>query len=157
MPTIPEVLCVDFAVFTCIQGAVMSLLLAFKGLQAHNLDTKADACLRLILIPTAQSGIEGNRTVDTKPRMPDDVIERTKTWKLTEITDSSQCRSIRLPDTLPLNKVICTFIPLFIDCQLLYRLISVAAFRWLTSPVAASNSGGYIEPYVVETVVALQW
>ncbi|CAM6037067.1 unnamed protein product [Sphagnum compactum] len=52
-----------------------------------------------------RSGIEGNRTVDTKPRMPDDVIERTKTWKLTEITDSSQCRSIRLPDTLPLNKV----------------------------------------------------
>jgi hypothetical protein len=41
MPTIPEVLCVDFAVFTCIQGAVMSLLLAFKGLQAHNLDIKA--------------------------------------------------------------------------------------------------------------------
>ncbi|KAH8952549.1 hypothetical protein BDL97_09G090800 [Sphagnum fallax] len=53
----------------------------------------------------SKSGIEGNRTVDTKPRMPDDVIERTKTWKLTEITDSSQCRSIRLPDTLPLNKV----------------------------------------------------
>jgi hypothetical protein len=105
MPTVPEVLCVDFAVFTCIQGAVMSLLLAFKGLQAHNLDIKADACLWLILIPTVQSGIEGNRAVDTKPRMPDDVIERTKTWKLTEIIDSSQCRSIRLPDTLPLNKV----------------------------------------------------
>jgi hypothetical protein len=118
---------------------------------------KADACLWLILIPTVQSGIEGNRTVDTKPRMPDDVIERTKTWKLTEITDSNQCRSIRLPDTLPLNKVSCTFIPLFIDCQWLYRLISIAAFRWLTSPVAAANSGGYIEPYIVETVVALQW
>lgn len=157
MPTIPEVLCVEFVVFTCIQGAVMSLLLAFKGFQAHNLDIKADRCLWLILIATVQSGIEGNRPVDTRSGMPDDLIERTRTWTLTENPDSSQYRSIRLPDTLPLNKVICTFIPLFIDCQLLYRLISVAAFRWLTSPVAASNSGGYIEPYIVETGVALQW
>jgi hypothetical protein len=104
-----------------------------------------------------QSGIEGNRPVDTRSGMPDDLIERTRTWTLAENPDYSQYRSIRLPDTLPLNKVICTFIPLFIDCQLLYRWISVAAFRWLTSPVSASNSGGYIEPYIVETGVALQW
>ncbi|KAH9559782.1 hypothetical protein CY35_06G073900 [Sphagnum magellanicum] len=51
------------------------------------------------------SGIEGNRPVDTKPRIPDEVIERTRSWKMTEITDASQCRSTRLPDTLPLNKV----------------------------------------------------
>jgi hypothetical protein len=71
------------------------------------------------MVATVQSGIEGNRPVDTKPRIPDEVIERTRSWKMTEITDASQCRSTRLPDTLPLNKVFTLFLPLLCLCSCL--------------------------------------
>ncbi|MFS7895927.1 putative transcription factor WD40-like family [Helianthus anomalus] len=37
--------------------------------------------------------------VDVKPRVGDESIEKSRIWKLTEITEPSQCRSLRLPDT----------------------------------------------------------
>ena len=52
-----------------------------------------------------QTGVDGGRAPETKPKLPDDMAERGKSWKLTEITDPTQCRSTRLPDTLPPNKV----------------------------------------------------
>ncbi|XP_057996293.1 topless-related protein 4 isoform X2 [Hevea brasiliensis] len=40
-----------------------------------------------------------NRTlVDVKPRIADEPVEAARTWKLTEISEPSQCRSLRLPD-----------------------------------------------------------
>lgn len=39
------------------------------------------------------------------PRLLDDVTDKSKNWKLTEITTSSQCRSRRLPDTMHASKV----------------------------------------------------
>ncbi|KAG0559967.1 hypothetical protein M758_10G138100 [Ceratodon purpureus] len=51
------------------------------------------------------SGMDGGRTPETKPRIPDEIPDRSKNWKLTEINEQSQCRSTRLPDTLPPNKV----------------------------------------------------
>ncbi|GJX48189.1 topless-related protein 4-like protein isoform X1 [Tanacetum coccineum] len=39
--------------------------------------------------------------VDVKPRIGDDTMENSKIWKLTEITEPAQCRSIRLPDNPP--------------------------------------------------------
>ncbi|CAK9883179.1 unnamed protein product [Sphagnum jensenii] len=71
------------------------------------------------------SGIEGNRPVDTRSGMPDDLIERTRTWTLTENPDSSQYHSIRLPDTLPLNKV----------SQLIYTNAGVALLALGTNAV----------------------
>eukprot|EP01018_Ginkgo_biloba_P028115 Gb_27991 [translate_table: standard] len=44
------------------------------------------------------NGIDPARSVD-KPRVSDDASEQTKIWKLTEITDPTQCRCILLPDT----------------------------------------------------------
>ncbi|KAI7728572.1 hypothetical protein M8C21_001090 [Ambrosia artemisiifolia] len=37
--------------------------------------------------------------VDVKPRVGDESMEKSRIWKLTEITEPSQCRSLRLPDT----------------------------------------------------------
>ncbi|PWA73375.1 WUS-interacting protein 2 [Artemisia annua] len=37
--------------------------------------------------------------VDVKPRIGDESMDKSRIWKLTEITEPSQCRSIRLPDT----------------------------------------------------------
>ncbi|XP_076912399.1 topless-related protein 4-like isoform X2 [Bidens hawaiensis] len=37
--------------------------------------------------------------IDVKPRIVDEAVEKSRTWKLTEITEPSQCRSLRLPDS----------------------------------------------------------
>ncbi|XP_038984116.1 protein TPR3-like isoform X2 [Phoenix dactylifera] len=42
---------------------------------------------------------------EVKPRMIDESIEKSKIWKLTEINEPSQCRSLRLPDSLIAAKV----------------------------------------------------
>ncbi|KAL8209389.1 hypothetical protein R6Q57_006121 [Mikania cordata] len=36
--------------------------------------------------------------IDVKPRIVDEAMEKSRTWKLTEITEPTQCRSLRLPD-----------------------------------------------------------
>jgi hypothetical protein len=52
------------------------------------------------------NGIDNNRPQqEQKPRVQEDLTDRGKSWKLTEIADSSQCRSTRLPDTLPASKI----------------------------------------------------
>lgn len=52
-----------------------------------------------------QNGVDNNRPPEQKPRVPEDLTDRVKSWKLTEISDPGQCRSTRLPDTLPASKV----------------------------------------------------
>ncbi|KAJ7552606.1 hypothetical protein O6H91_06G061400 [Diphasiastrum complanatum] len=51
------------------------------------------------------NNVDNGRVAESKPRGADDVNEKGKIWKLTEITDASQCQSVRLPDTLPASKV----------------------------------------------------
>jgi hypothetical protein len=34
--------------------------------------------------------------VDVKPRIADESLDKSKVWKLMEITESAQCRSIKL-------------------------------------------------------------
>lgn len=48
--------------------------------------------------------------VDVKPRIPDDSGEKSRIWKLTEINEPSQCRSLRLPDNLTAMRVHIYFI-----------------------------------------------
>lgn len=43
--------------------------------------------------------------VDVKPRIADESLEKSRIWKLTEINDSSQCRSLKLPDNLTAMRV----------------------------------------------------
>jgi WD40 repeat protein len=52
------------------------------------------------------NSIDGSRTPDVKPRLLDEVTDKSKNWKLTEITDSGQCRSLRLPDAMHGSKVV---------------------------------------------------
>lgn len=53
-----------------------------------------------------QNAMESNLAVEVKPRV-EDAVDKIKTWKLTEIMEPSQCRTIRLPDNLPASKVNC--------------------------------------------------
>ncbi|KAG5564405.1 hypothetical protein RHGRI_000558 [Rhododendron griersonianum] len=47
-----------------------------------------------------------NRSLaDVKPRIADESADKSRIWKLTEINEPSQCRSMRLPDTLPATRV----------------------------------------------------
>ncbi|WJX66909.1 Protein tpr3 [Trifolium repens] len=42
---------------------------------------------------------------DVKPRIVDEAVEKSRIWKLTEINESSQCRSLKLPDGLSSMRV----------------------------------------------------
>ncbi|XP_052199357.1 topless-related protein 4-like isoform X2 [Diospyros lotus] len=43
--------------------------------------------------------------VDVKPRITEESADKSRIWKLTEINEPSQCRSLRLPDNLAPTKV----------------------------------------------------
>eukprot|EP01018_Ginkgo_biloba_P034266 Gb_26928 [translate_table: standard] len=49
--------------------------------------------------------VDSNQTVDVKQRLPDESADKSKNWKIAEITEPVHCRSVRLPDTLPLGKI----------------------------------------------------
>ncbi|OAY36934.1 topless-related protein 1 [Manihot esculenta] len=42
---------------------------------------------------------------DVKPRINEESNDKSKIWKLTEINEQSQCRSLRLPENLRVNKI----------------------------------------------------
>lgn len=46
-----------------------------------------------------------SQSLDVKPRIADESVEKSRIWKPTEINESSQCRSLRLPDNLPPMRV----------------------------------------------------
>ncbi|XP_017699381.1 protein TOPLESS-like isoform X2 [Phoenix dactylifera] len=48
---------------------------------------------------------ESQSLEEVKPRIIDESIEKSKIWKLAEINEPSQCRSLRLPDSLVAAKV----------------------------------------------------
>ncbi|PHU24123.1 Topless-related protein 4 [Capsicum chinense] len=53
------------------------------------------------------SGMNGDtrNTVDVKPRINEEPNDKSKIWKLTEISESSQCRSLKLPENLRVTKI----------------------------------------------------
>lgn len=48
---------------------------------------------------------DNRSVVDVKPKFPDESADKSKIWKLTEISESSQCRSLRLPDSISAMRV----------------------------------------------------
>ncbi|KAK8523546.1 hypothetical protein V6N12_048064 [Hibiscus sabdariffa] len=48
---------------------------------------------------------DGRSVADIKPRIADESMENSRMWKLTEINEPSQCRSLRLPDSLTAMRV----------------------------------------------------
>jgi len=48
---------------------------------------------------------DNRNLVDVKPKIPDESAEKSKIWKLTEINEPSQCRSLRLPDSISAMRV----------------------------------------------------
>ncbi|XP_050231709.1 topless-related protein 1 [Mercurialis annua] len=42
---------------------------------------------------------------DVKPRINEESNDKSKIWKLTEISETSQCRSLRLPENVRVNKI----------------------------------------------------
>lgn len=67
---------------------------------------------------------------DVKPRIVDESVEKSRIWKLTEINEASQCRSLRLPDNLTAMRVLilCVRIKLLF---VLHNLTYDSYFRFL--------------------------
>lgn len=42
---------------------------------------------------------------DVKPRISEESNDKSKVWKLTEINEQSQCRSLKLPENVRVTKV----------------------------------------------------
>uniref|UniRef100_A0A1D1XVX1 Protein TOPLESS n=1 Tax=Anthurium amnicola TaxID=1678845 RepID=A0A1D1XVX1_9ARAE len=54
----------------------------------------------------ALAGMNGDaRNLDVKPRITEEPIDKSKIWKLTEINEPAQCRSLRLMDNLRASKI----------------------------------------------------
>jgi WD40 repeat protein len=53
---------------------------------------------------TAMNG-DSRSLVDVKPRIADEPLDKSKVWKLMEITESTQCRSIKLADNMRTSKI----------------------------------------------------
>ena len=49
--------------------------------------------------------------VDVKLGIADESMDKSKVWKLVEITDTSQCRSLKLDDSISTAKVILLPLP----------------------------------------------
>lgn len=47
---------------------------------------------------------------DIKPRIADDSSDKSKVWKLTEVSEPSQCRSLKLPENMRVPKVYFSYI-----------------------------------------------
>ncbi|KAB2065464.1 hypothetical protein ES319_A09G090300v1 [Gossypium barbadense] len=63
----------------------------------------ADRSASVVAIP----GMNGDARsfADVKPRITEESSDKSKIWKLTEISESSQCRSLRLPENLRVTKI----------------------------------------------------
>lgn len=48
---------------------------------------------------------EARNLGDVKPRLTEETNDKSKIWKLTEINEPSQCRSLKLPENLRVTKV----------------------------------------------------
>ncbi|KAK9697853.1 hypothetical protein RND81_08G065600 [Saponaria officinalis] len=48
---------------------------------------------------------ENRSLIDVKPKFPDESSDKSRIWKLSEISEQSQCRSLRLPDSISATKV----------------------------------------------------
>ncbi|PON63180.1 Topless-related protein [Parasponia andersonii] len=55
--------------------------------------------------PVAAMNNDSRSLVDVKPRIADETLDKSRIWKLTEINEPSQCRSLRLPDNLTAMRV----------------------------------------------------
>uniref|UniRef100_A0A6M2EHW5 CTLH domain-containing protein n=1 Tax=Populus davidiana TaxID=266767 RepID=A0A6M2EHW5_9ROSI len=55
--------------------------------------------------PMVGMNSDSRSLVDVKPKIQDESIEKSRIWKLTEINEPSQCRSLRLPDSLTSMRV----------------------------------------------------
>ena len=73
--------------------------------------------------------------VAVKPRIGDESMDKSRIWKLTEITEPSQCRAIRLPDTTSsAMRVLTIFILNYIStlvCTSSKRRIIINDFNYL--------------------------
>lgn len=73
---------------------------------AGNASIAASIADRTTAVPAMVGMNADNRNlVDVKPKIPDESADKSKMWKLTEINELSQCRSMRLPDSISAMRI----------------------------------------------------
>lgn len=70
---------------------------------ATNSSGLADRVASVVSI-SAMNG-ESRNLVDVKPRLNEETNDKSKIWKLTEISEPSQCRALKLPENLRVTKI----------------------------------------------------
>ncbi|XP_031379042.1 topless-related protein 4-like isoform X2 [Punica granatum] len=73
----------------------------------------------------AMVGMNSDSLADVKPRIADDSTEKSRIWKLTEINEQSQCRSMRLPDSMTAMRI----------CRLIYTNSGLAILALASNAV----------------------
>lgn len=63
-------------------------------------------CL-FVLILSFKNGVDPMSRSMEKPRIVEDVTERTKPWQLSEIVDAVQCRLVTMPDSTDSSNKVC--------------------------------------------------
>lgn len=77
------------------------------------------------ILTSWQNG-ENRNLADVRPRAAEETVDKSRIWKPTEINEPSQCRSLKLPDSLTATRVwVVSYLnhePSFSAEQLLYEL-----------------------------------
>ncbi|CAL0307112.1 unnamed protein product [Lupinus luteus] len=61
---------------------------------------------RALPVPVVVGANNDTRSLaDVKPRIVDEAVEKSRIWKLTEINEPAQCRTLKLPDSLSSTRV----------------------------------------------------
>lgn len=76
-------------------------------------------------------------TVDVKPRINEELGEKSKSWKLAEINEPSKCRSLRLMDNMRTSKVNA----LLLQYRFYYLLVAIPFAVLLCFPTEHHISG----------------
>lgn len=65
---------------------------------------------------------------DVKPRLAEETNDKSKIWKLTEINETSQCRSLRLQENLRITKVCYLFAGFLLEKY--WSIFFSSSFLW---------------------------
>ncbi|XP_044471816.1 topless-related protein 4-like [Mangifera indica] len=77
----------------------------FGSANASVVTSIGDRAAPLAAAATVGMSSDSRSLTDVKPKIADESVEKSRIWKLTEINEQSQCRSLRLPDNLTAMRV----------------------------------------------------
>ncbi|XP_047307571.1 topless-related protein 4-like isoform X2 [Impatiens glandulifera] len=85
----------------CVQAPSITAFGSASGTVGSNVIDRPGQMVPIL----AMNGDNARSLPDVKPRINEESTEKSRIWKLTEVNEASQCRSLRLPDNLTTTRV----------------------------------------------------